>query len=96
MKHALSKADTGKRNKKKTQGFESDLSSSSGNSDDSTPVQFCGPAKVSKDAKETMQECASEFLLFVTSEAQELSSQQNRRTLNAEDVLAAMKKLGFD
>ena len=27
------------------------------------------PAKVSKEAKETMQECATEFLTFVTSEA---------------------------
>ncbi len=72
------------------------MSSSSFDSDNSLPVNTCNPVKVSKEAKETMQECASEFLLFVTSEAQELSSNENRRTLTAEDVLAAMKKLGFD
>jgi len=29
-------------------------------------------AKISREARETMQECVTEFLLFVTSEAQEI------------------------
>ena len=54
------------------------------------------PGKCSKDAKETVQECTTQFLLFVTSEAQELSATDGRRTITAEDILTAMKKLGFD
>ncbi|KAJ7565439.1 hypothetical protein O6H91_02G061000 [Diphasiastrum complanatum] len=43
-------------------------------------------AKISKDAKETMQECVSEFISFVTGEA----------TVNGDDLLWAMSTLGFE
>ncbi|GFP84115.1 nuclear transcription factor y subunit b-9 [Phtheirospermum japonicum] len=42
-------------------------------------------AKIADDAKETIQECVSEFISFVTSEANERY-----------DVLSAMASLGFD
>ncbi|CAN1187223.1 Nuclear transcription factor Y subunit B-5 [Linum perenne] len=54
-------------------------------------------AKVSKEAKETMQECVSEFISFVTSEASEEKCRKERRkTLNGDDVCWAMGSLGFD
>ncbi|KAJ0977697.1 hypothetical protein J5N97_013171 [Dioscorea zingiberensis] len=53
-------------------------------------------AKISKEAKETMQECASEFIGFVTGEASERCRKEKRKTINGEDVLCAFKTLGLD
>ena len=53
-------------------------------------------AKISKDAKETMQECVSEFVSFVTSEASEKCRKERRKTVNGDDVCWALEALGFD
>lgn len=53
-------------------------------------------AKVSKEAKECVQECVSEFVSFITSEASEKCSAEKRKTVNGEDVLFAMTSLGFE
>lgn len=53
-------------------------------------------AKVSKDAKECMQECVSEFISFVTSEASDRCSADKRKTINGEDILISMHALGFE
>ncbi|SCU91312.1 LADA_0F09230g1_1 [Lachancea dasiensis] len=53
-------------------------------------------AKVSKDAKECMQECVSEFISFVTSEANDRCSQDKRKTINGEDILTSLNALGFE
>jgi len=53
-------------------------------------------AKISKDAKECMQECVSEFISFITSEAAERCNLEKRKTINGEDILYAMQSLGFD
>ncbi|KAI4296058.1 hypothetical protein L6164_036048 [Bauhinia variegata] len=53
-------------------------------------------AKISDDAKETIQECVSEYISFVTGEANERCQREQRKTITAEDVLWAMSKLGFD
>ncbi|CAN1859868.1 Nuclear transcription factor Y subunit B-6 [Linum perenne] len=53
-------------------------------------------AKISDDAKETIQECVSEYISFITSEANERCQREQRKTITAEDVLFAMSKLGFD
>nr|ABM66108.1 CCAAT-box binding factor HAP3-like protein [Selaginella sinensis] len=53
-------------------------------------------AKISDDAKETIQECVSEFISFITSEANDKCQREQRKTITAEDVLWAMSKLGFD
>lgn len=53
-------------------------------------------AKVSKDAKECMQECVSEFISFITSEASDNCSGEKRKTINGEDILNAMTTLGFE
>ncbi|KAK4487201.1 hypothetical protein RD792_006521 [Penstemon davidsonii] len=53
-------------------------------------------AKISDDAKEAIQHCASEFIYFITSEANEKCQDEHRRTITPEDVLSAMEALGFD
>lgn len=52
--------------------------------------------KIAKDAKECVQECVSEFISFITSEAAERCSLEKRKTINGEDILFAMSTLGFD
>ncbi|SCV70006.1 BQ2448_1400 [Microbotryum intermedium] len=52
--------------------------------------------KVSKESKEIMQECTSEFISFITSEAAERCSAEKRKTVNGEDLLFAMNSLGFE
>lgn len=53
-------------------------------------------AKVSKDAKECMQECVSELISFITSEASDKCLREKRKTINGEDVLYSMYDLGFE
>ncbi|GCE99804.1 transcriptional activator hap3 [Zygosaccharomyces mellis] len=53
-------------------------------------------AKVSKDAKECMQECVSEFISFVTSEASDRCAGDKRKTINGEDILISLHGLGFE
>ncbi|KAI3819265.1 hypothetical protein L1987_13091 [Smallanthus sonchifolius] len=53
-------------------------------------------AKISKEAKETMQECVSEFISFVTGEASDHCRKEKRKTVNGDDVCWAMMNLGFD
>ena len=53
-------------------------------------------AKIAKDAKETVWECVSEFIIFITSEACEKCKNEKRKTINGEDLLYAINTLGFD
>ncbi|CDZ98587.1 transcription factor hap3 [Phaffia rhodozyma] len=53
-------------------------------------------AKIAKESKECLQECVSEFIAFITSEASERCLDNKRKTMNGEDILEAMKALGFD
>lgn len=53
-------------------------------------------AKVSKEAKETMQECVSEFISFVTGEASDKCRKEKRKTVNGDDICWALGTLGFD
>merc|ERR1711907_127349 len=46
--------------------------------------------------KETVQECVSEFISFITSEASDKCLQEKRKTINGDDLLWAMSTLGFD
>merc|ERR1712047_234430 len=52
--------------------------------------------KVAKEARECVQECVSEFISFITSEASERCQAEKRKTINGEDILFAMSTLGFD
>lgn len=53
-------------------------------------------AKIAKDAKECVQECVSEFISFITSEAAERCHMEKRKTIGGEDILYAMATLGFE
>ncbi|GIL68458.1 hypothetical protein Vafri_21731 [Volvox africanus] len=53
-------------------------------------------AKIAKDAKETVQECVSEFISFITSEASDKCQREKRKTINGDDLLWAMTTLGFE
>ncbi|CAH0493311.1 unnamed protein product [Peronospora farinosa] len=57
---------------------------------------------ISDEAVTFMQECVTEFLLYITSEARDLSVMQNRRTkkgvglsISGTDVVKGMENLGF-
>ncbi|RWR81787.1 nuclear transcription factor Y subunit B-1-like protein isoform X1 [Cinnamomum micranthum f. kanehirae] len=52
--------------------------------------------KIAKDAKETVQECVSEFISFITSEASDKCQREKRKTINGDDLLWAMMTLGFE
>ncbi|CAL9001284.1 unnamed protein product [Prunus brigantina] len=53
-------------------------------------------AKISKEAKETVQECVSEFISFITGEASDKCLREKRKTINGDDLLWAMTTLGFE
>eukprot|EP00924_Labyrinthula_sp_SR-Ha-C_P014984 snap_masked-scaffold_9-processed-gene-4.43-mRNA-1 protein AED:0.07 eAED:0.07 QI:0/-1/0/1/-1/1/1/0/119 len=52
-------------------------------------------AKVSKEAKETVQKCVSEFISFVASEASHKVLQEKRKTITGDDLVWSMDMLGF-
>ncbi|XP_022887316.1 nuclear transcription factor Y subunit B-1-like isoform X1 [Olea europaea var. sylvestris] len=52
--------------------------------------------KIAKEAKETVQECVSEFISFITSEASDKCKREKRKTINGDDLLWAMVILGFE
>ncbi|GLJ46191.1 hypothetical protein SUGI_0972910 [Cryptomeria japonica] len=52
--------------------------------------------KVSKEAKQAVQECVSEFIAFVTNEASDKCKADKRKTINGEDIIWAFNSLGFD
>lgn len=53
-------------------------------------------AKLSKESKVCIQECVSEFISFITSQAIDRCKVEKRKTLNGEDILWAMYTLGFE
>ncbi|KAL7171975.1 hypothetical protein ACSBR2_031631 [Camellia fascicularis] len=52
--------------------------------------------KIAKDAKDTVQECVSEFINFITNEASDKCQKEKRKTINGDDLLCAMATLGFE
>jgi len=52
--------------------------------------------KIAKDARECIQECVSEFISFITSEAIDRSHSENRKTVNGDDLIYAFSTLGFE
>ncbi|KAJ9698235.1 hypothetical protein PVL29_007360 [Vitis rotundifolia] len=52
--------------------------------------------KIAKDAKETLQECVSEFISFITSEANDKCQKKKRKTINGDDLLWAMATIGLE
>ena len=52
-------------------------------------------AKIAKDAKETVQECVSEFISFITSEALDQCQREQRKPINGDDLLRATSTPGI-
>ena len=52
-------------------------------------------AKIAKDAKDIVQECVSEFISFITSEASDKCKRERRKTINGDDLLWALDVLMF-
>lgn len=52
--------------------------------------------KISDESKQLISDCAVEFIRFVTSEAIDMSVDNRRRILSGDDMIGAMKTLGFD
>lgn len=53
-------------------------------------------AKLSKESKMCVQECVSEFISFITSDAVDKCQAEKRKTLNGEDILYSLHSLGFE
>ncbi|XP_061346741.1 nuclear transcription factor Y subunit B-9-like [Gastrolobium bilobum] len=52
-------------------------------------------AKITDETKITMVECVTEFICFITSEANIRCQSEQRATVTAEDLLWAMRRLGL-
>ena len=52
--------------------------------------------KIAKNAKECMQDCVSELISFITSEASDRCGREKRKTINGDDILYSLRVLGFD
>ncbi|KAK4537873.1 hypothetical protein CDCA_CDCA14G3898 [Cyanidium caldarium] len=53
-------------------------------------------AKISREAKELVQEATSEFISFITSESSDKCLRERRKTICGEDILYSMRTLGFE
>ncbi|KMZ60229.1 Nuclear transcription factor Y subunit B-1 [Zostera marina] len=51
--------------------------------------------KISKDSKDLIQTCVSEFISFITSEASLKCQTERRKTITGDDLLWAIEALGF-
>jgi len=47
-------------------------------------------AKISKDSKELMQKCSSEFIAIITCRAKEICDSEARKTITGDDLIRAM------
>lgn len=51
--------------------------------------------RVANDSRELILNCCTEFIHLISSEANDICNQQQKKTINAEHVLLALEKLGF-
>ncbi|CAJ0936508.1 unnamed protein product, partial [Mesorhabditis belari] len=58
--------------------------------------QIPASGKMAKEAKELVQDCVSEFISFITAEANDRCLEEKRKVITSDDLLDALKKLGFD
>ncbi|XP_018900165.1 protein Dr1 [Bemisia tabaci] len=52
--------------------------------------------RVANEVRELILNCCTEFIHLVSSEANDICNQQQKKTINAEHILAALDKLGFE
>ena len=53
-----------------------------------------GHAKISQDTKTLMQECATEFICFIMSEANDQAAQAKRKAVSGQDIINACQNMG--
>ncbi|XP_044743298.1 protein Dr1 [Chrysoperla carnea] len=51
--------------------------------------------RVANEARELILNCCTEFIHLLSSEANDICNQHNKKTINAEHVLQALERLGF-
>lgn len=52
--------------------------------------------KISKESKELVQQCVSDFISFITFEACEKCQSEKRKTINGDDLIHSLRVFGFD
>ena len=52
--------------------------------------------KISKESKEMVQQCVTDFISFITCEACEKCKSEKRKTINGDDLIYALEVFGFD
>ncbi|PKA58952.1 Nuclear transcription factor Y subunit B [Apostasia shenzhenica] len=52
--------------------------------------------KIAREAKEFVQECVTEFISFITSEAVDKCQKEERKTITGDDLVWALSSLGFE
>jgi histone H3/H4 len=51
--------------------------------------------RVANESRELILNCCTEFIHLLSSEANDICNQQQKKTINAEHILQALEKLGF-
>ncbi|XP_030377671.1 protein Dr1 [Scaptodrosophila lebanonensis] len=51
--------------------------------------------RVANESRELILNCCTEFIHLISSEANDVCNQRNKKTINAEHVLEALERLGF-
>ncbi|XP_042873154.1 protein Dr1-like isoform X2 [Penaeus japonicus] len=51
--------------------------------------------RVANEARELILNCCTEFIHLLSSEANEICNQQQKKTINADHILLSLEKLGF-
>jgi len=57
--------------------------------------ELCPQIRVANEARELILNCCTEFIHLVSSEANDICNNQQKKTINAEHVLLALEKLGY-
>merc|ERR1712241_668210 len=57
--------------------------------------ELCPQIRVANEARELVLNCCTEFIHLVSSEANDICNNQQKKTINAEHVLIALEKLGY-
>lgn len=52
--------------------------------------------RVANESRELILNCCTEFIHLISSEANEICNQKNKKTISAEHILDALDKLGFN
>lgn len=52
--------------------------------------------RVANESRELILNCCTEFIHLISSEANEICNQKNKKTISAEHILEALDKLGFN